>query len=63
MFPTFSLIIHCLNDEYITLVSGLVSLLRSTKESKLRYFLGIDGSQLIPVSFGTPRGNLCYSCG
>ena len=56
---TLSRIIHGLNNEYITLVSVPVSLLHSTKEGKLGYFLGRDGSQLIPGSFGTPPGNLC----
>ena len=40
--------IHRLNNEYITLLSVPGSLLRSTKEGKLGYFLDRDGNQLIP---------------
>ena len=40
-------------DGYITLVSVPGSLLRSTKEGKLRNVIGREGSQLIPESFGT----------
>ena len=56
MRVAIDLIIHRLNDEYIVLVSVPGSLLRSTKEGKLGYFLGNDGSQLAQESFEIPRG-------
>ena len=37
---------HRLNDEYITVVIVPGSLLRSTKEFKLGYFMGFPGSRL-----------------
>ena len=40
------LIIHRLNDEYITVVFVPGSLLRSTQEFKLGYFMGVPGSLL-----------------
>ena len=56
LYKSSSHLLFIVNDEYITLVSVPGSLLRFTKESKLEYFLGTDGSQLDQESFGIPRG-------
>ena len=42
----FAIVIHCLNDGYSTAVIVPGSLLRSTKECKLGYFMRVPGSRL-----------------
>ena len=48
------IIIHRHNDEYITVVFVPGSLLRSTKECQLGYFMGVPGS---PLNFKVIRNS------
>ena len=58
----FAIIIHCLKDEYITVVFAVPgSLLLQKKANSDTFSVEAEASSF--QSFGTPHGNLCYSCG